>query len=174
MFEQSAKPTLTERMIRASRLDPTLYEEVERDKSLMGQAMMVVVLVAIATGIGAIGAVGAADSVRVVVSVLIGWALLAWLTYFIGTRLFPEPQTHANWGELARTLGFAYSPGVLRIFGVIPGIGPLFFLVAGIWQFIATIVAVRHALDYKSTWRAAGVLLIGSILSNVILGLFLF
>ena len=33
-----------ERMLRAAKLDPTLYEEVEADKETMSQAMGVVVL----------------------------------------------------------------------------------------------------------------------------------
>ena len=43
---------LTDRMMRAARLEPDLYEEVEADKSAMGQAMTVVVLASLAAGIG--------------------------------------------------------------------------------------------------------------------------
>ena len=47
-------PKLTERMIRAAKLDVNLYEEVEADKAAMGQAMGVVVLSSLAAGIGSI------------------------------------------------------------------------------------------------------------------------
>ena len=40
------------RIIRAARLDVALYEEVEADKSALGQAMGVVILSSIAAGIG--------------------------------------------------------------------------------------------------------------------------
>ena len=50
---------MLERMIRAARLSPQLYEEVEADTGATSQAMMVVVLVAVATGIGTTGAGGA-------------------------------------------------------------------------------------------------------------------
>lgn len=180
MWEQQKKVTLGERMVRAARLDPHLYEEVEADRSLTGQAAMVVVLAAVATGIGFTGIVSAdeerdivASLLLTIVSSLLGWVVLAWLTYYIGTRLLPEPQTHADWGQLARPLAFAQSPGVLMVFGVIPGIGPLIFLVAGIWQFIARIIAVRQALDYQSTWRAAGVVLIGTLILNLVFSLLL-
>ena len=161
MSVQSGNPTLMERMVRASRLDPTLYEEVERDRSLMGQAVVVVVLVSIASSIDALGETSVGGFIGGLFWYLIGWALLAWLTYFIGTRLFPEPQTHADWGQLARVIAYAQSPGMLSVVGFIPVIGPFILFVTFIWVLAATIVAVRHALDYQSTWRAAGVVLTG-------------
>ena len=75
--------------------------------------------------------------------------------------MLPEPQTRADWGELARTLGFATSPGVLRVLGVIPVLGELIFVVTGIWMLVATVIAVQQALDYRSLPRAVGVCFIG-------------
>jgi predicted branched-subunit amino acid permease len=46
---------------------------------------------------------------------------------------------------------------VLRVFGAIPGFTGIAFLVAAVWMFIAAVIAVRQALDYTSTVRAAGV-----------------
>ena len=46
---------MIDRIIRASKLDVNLYEEVEADKGAMGQAMGVVVLSSLAAGIGSIG-----------------------------------------------------------------------------------------------------------------------
>ena len=146
------KHSMAERMLGAARLDKDMYEEVEADKSATGQAMAVVVLAALATGIAFLG-IGSTDAVGLVfgiVAALLGWALLAWITYMVGTRLFPTPETSADWGELARTLGFAQSPGVLRILGVVPGIGPLIFSIASIWVLVATVIAIRQALDYTS------------------------
>jgi len=72
-------------------------------------------------------------------------------------------ETEANWGQLARTLGFAQSPGVLKVFGFIPGIGLLFFSIASIWQLVAMVIAIRQALEFTSTWRAVGVAIVGFI-----------
>ena len=38
---------------------------------------------------------------------------------------------------------------------------------------VAMIIAVRSALDYKSTWRAVGVCAIGWLVQAVVLGLLL-
>ena len=90
---------------------------------------------------------------------LLGWVTWAFLTYVIGTRLLAEPQTHADVGELMRTLGFAQAPGLLRVLGGFPGVGPLVLSIVSIWMLVAMVVAVRQALDYTSTVRAVGCVL---------------
>jgi hypothetical protein len=94
---------------------------------------------------------------------LVGWFIWSYLTYVIGTKLLAEPQTKADYGELLRTIGFSSSPGVLRVFGVIPMLENIIYIICGIWMLVAMVIAVRQALDYKSTLRAVAVCLIGFI-----------
>ena len=157
------------RIIRAAKLDVHLYEEVEADKGAMGQAMGVVVLSSIAAGVGSISIGGLGGILIGTITALIGWYVWAYLTYFIGTKFFPEPQTKANHGELLRTIGFSSSPGLIRVLGIIPGLGGIVFFAASIWMLVAMIIAVRQALDYKSTLRAVGVCVIGWIIQTLIL-----
>ncbi len=163
--------SLMDRMIRAAKLDVSLYEEVEADIGAMGQAMGVVVLSSVAAGVGSIARGGLGGILMGTIAALIGWYVWAYLTYFIGTKLLAEPQTKADHGELLRTIGFSSSPGLIRVLGVIPGLAPLVFFASGIWMLVAMIVAVRQALDYTSTLRAVGVCLIGWIIQAIILGL---
>ena len=151
------------RMIGAARLRTDIYEEVEADRSGTLQAMLVVVLVALATGIGTLGSGNIIGLVGGMVAALAGWSLWAWITYFVGTRILRTSETHADWGQMARTLGYAQSPGVLKVFGVVPVVGPVVFAVASIWQLVAMVIAIRQALDYTSTLRAVGVTVIGFI-----------
>ena len=72
---------------------------------------------------------------------------------------------------MARTLGYAQSPGVLKVFGVIPAVGPAVFTLVSIWVLVAMVIAIRQALDYTSTWRAAGVALIGFVANGVLTGI---
>lgn len=156
------------RVIRALRLDPQLYEEVEADKGSMWQAMLVVVLVSVAAGIGSIGVLGIQGIIVGTLLDLIGWFLWALLTYVIGTKLLPEPQTESDLGELLRVIGFARSPGIFLILMLITAVGKIVALVITIWMFVAMVIGVRQALDYKSTWRAAGVCLLGAVIYFVI------
>jgi Yip1-like protein len=164
---------IIDRMVRASKLDVSVYEEVEADKGAMGQAALVVVLSSVAAGIGSLGVFGIQGLIYMTFGALVGWLIWAFLTFIIGTKLLPEPQTKTDMGEMLRTIGFSSSPGVLRILGVIPVVGGIINFVVGIWMLVAMIIAVRQALDYKSTWRAVGVCLIGFIVYFVIM-LFIF
>ena len=164
--------SLTDRMMRAAKLDASLYEEVEADKEAMGQAMTVVILSSASAGLGTIGTIGLKGLLFGTIAALVGWFIWAYLTYAIGTKLLAEPQTKADDGELLRTIGFSSSPGVLRIFAIIPMLGNILNLICGIWMLVAMVIAVRQALDYKSTWRSVAVCLIGFIVQIIVFGLF--
>jgi hypothetical protein len=161
-----------DRIFRAAKLDVKLYEEVEADKGAMVQAMVVVVLSSIAGGVGSLGKGGLSGLIWGTAIALVAWYVWAYITYIVGTKLLPEPQTKADYGELLRTIGFSSSPGLIRILGIIPGLAGLVFLIAGIWMLVAMVFAVRQALDYKSTFRAIGVCVIGWIIQALIIALF--
>lgn len=159
---------LADRMLRSAKLEADVYEEVEADHSAMGQAVGVVIISSVAAGIGALGTQGASGIVFGTITALISWVIWAGLTYLIGTKLLPEPQTEADLNQLLRTIGFSSAPGVIRVLGIIPGLFPLVSLVAGVWMLVAMVVAVRQALDYQSTWRAIGVCVIGFVIQVVV------
>ena len=163
---------LVERMIRAAKLDVNLYEEVEADKTALGQSMTVVILSSVAAGIGSITQSGIPGIIFGTISALIGWLIWSYITYIIGTKVLPTPETQADYGELLRTIGFSSSPGLIRVLGIIPGLGAIVFFVAGIWMFVNMIIAVRQALDYTSTLRAVGVCIIGGIIQGIVIGIF--
>jgi hypothetical protein len=170
--------TLTARLVGASRLDNGIYEEVEADKGATPQAMLVVVASSIAGGIGTAGLDGFSATVLVTgtVAALIGWGAWAFLTYIIGTQFLPESETRADVGELLRTTGFASAPGLIRVVGIVPGLASVVFVVALFWMLATMIVAVRQALDYKSTGRAFLVCFIGwlvSIAIALVVGIFM-
>ena len=78
---------MIKRMIGAAKLDTAIYEEVEADTSATQQALTVVVLVALATGIGTFGSGGPLGLVVGIVAGIGLWALWAWVTYFVGTTI---------------------------------------------------------------------------------------
>ncbi|MFA7382563.1 MAG: YIP1 family protein [Desulfurivibrionaceae bacterium] len=158
-------------MIRAAKLDVHLYEEVEADGNATRPAMGVVLLSSLAAGVGSIGSMGLGGILFGTFAALAGWYIWAYLTYFIGTRLLPEAQTEADLGQLLRTTGFSSAPGLIRILGIIPGLGSLVFAAASVWMLVTMVVAVRQALDYESTWRAVGVCAIGWLIQTLVLAL---
>jgi Yip1 domain len=157
------------RMIGAARLRAATYEEVEADTGATGQALSIVVISSIATGFGLSRTSTIASLVVGAVFAMLGWVIWAALTYLIGTKVLPEPQTKSDIGELLRTTGFAATPGIFHLLNRLPATGGIVAFLVSLWVVAAMIVAVRQALDYKSTVRAVGVCLIGFLIYLTIL-----
>ena len=94
---------------------------------------------------------------------LIAWFIWAGITYFVGAKLLPESETEADLGQLLRTMGFSAAPGLLRVAGLIPWVGALLSFAIEVWMLMAMVVAVRQALDYRSTGRAVLVCAVGFV-----------
>jgi hypothetical protein len=167
------------RLMGAAMLDASMYEGIEADESVSWQAMGVVLLSSLAAGIGAGGWYGGGLRVFALFSVIALATWIAWavLTFQIGTRVLPEPETEATLGQLLRTIGFAASPGLLQIFAIFPAMTVPIFVATWLWMFAAMVVGVRHALDYRTAGRAlavcalaAGLVLVVAIVSGVMFG----
>ena len=160
-IQEEAVNVLIGRMIRAARLDPAVYEEVEADKTAMKQAISVVVLSSIAEGVGNAGRGGIGWFAVTALAAMLGWYVWSFLIYLIGTKILPAPETKADYGELLRTIGFASSPGIIRALGLIPGFHKIVSLTAALWMLAAMVIAVRQALDYPNTMKAVWVCVVG-------------
>jgi hypothetical protein len=160
--------TLINRMVRAARLDAALYEEVEADRRAMPQAAAAVLLSGLAAGIGGLAKAGPMSLVIGTGGAISGWLVWAVLAYVIGAKVFPDQETKTDLGEMLRTIGFASSPGVVRAVGIIPGTTDGVFMVAAVWMLVAMVVAVRQALDYRSTSRAVGVCVLAWLVQAIV------
>ena len=170
--------TFPQRAIVAARLEVPVFEEIEADRAATGQALIVVVASSLAAGIGLTSSLYNAPVLHRVMLALLLWLFWAISTYIVGVYLMPEPQTKTSIGELLRTIGFAASPGILRILGMVPGIGGTIYAISTVWMLVAMVIAIRQALDYKSTARAVVVCvitgMIGVIMAALIGALVLF
>jgi hypothetical protein len=154
---------LLQRILRAIKLDGSLYEEVEADSGALMQAILVIFLSSLAAGIGSIWSIGISGIISGTLSTFILWIIWAYITYLIGVKFLPEATTKSTYTELLRTTGFASAPGIIRVLGIIPGIGSIINLIAWVWMLIAMVVAVKHALDYSNMIRSAAVCVLGWI-----------
>ena len=161
-----------QRLQKAIMLDVSFYEEVENDKKFTDQAMMTVVLVSIVQGLMIAGFAPIA-LVQGILGSLVRFIIWAFFIAFVGSRILPEPESISNTGELIRSLGFAYAPGLLVIFKVLPFINSFVDPIVVILQLAAMTIAVRQALDFTSTVRAVGVCIVAFILMIVALTLFI-
>lgn len=160
MEAASRNTSIVDRMVRAARLDDAVYEEVERDRGATMQAALIVIGTSILAGIGSGIALGAGRLFAVILAGLVGWVFYAWITYMVGIHVLAGPDTRADWGELARGLGFAVTPRVLLVLGVVPVLAGFIGVVVFLWVLVTTVVALRAALDF-TTARAVGTAILG-------------
>jgi hypothetical protein len=139
------------------------------------------VLVSLATGIGhgITGAMkGGAGSflsfisglVWGIIGSLIVWFIFSLLCFWLGTSVFKGPETKSNLGELLRTLGFAYAPGMLNILSFVPVVGSIIPFATFVWTVIASVIAVRQACDF-TTGKAVGTVIVAAIIPLIIMAL---
>jgi len=147
-------PLFFMRFLGALVLDRTAYENVEADRHSAMQSVVVVMAVCVAGGVGAVGfgLTGVAGFVT--------GAIVA-----LGTGPLAEPQTKSDLRELLRVLGFAAAPGVFISLAAMPAAAPTVLVVVAAWMIAAAVIAVRQALDYRSTARAVAVCVTGAALS---------
>jgi hypothetical protein len=156
---QSMRSTVgifTNRALGAAVLDRGTYEAVEHDPSATWQAAMVVIASSLAAGVGAsrgnfprLGTLLAVSGLA-----LVTWAAWAMLILQIGGRNLAERQTHADLGQLLRTIGFAAAPGLFQVFAIVPAVTVPVYVASWLWMLAAMTVAVRQALDYRGIGRA--------------------
>jgi hypothetical protein len=141
-------------MLRAALLESALYEEVEAERRSLGQAFLVVLL---ASAAGALGAWwGGYPPLRVALEAIepvVFWLGASLFTYMVGATFFRAIHTQTDYAEVLRTTGFAFAPGLLRVLGGLPavdlaGLHVPATILADLWVVVASVIAVRAALDF--------------------------
>lgn len=157
-----------ERVVGAMSLKASTFQEVEHDTTAMGQAVGVIVLAAVSSGIGWVFSGGLSGIVSGVVTSLIAYAVWALVVWLVGTRVMPDPATKADFPETFRTIAFAAAPGILGIVTIIPFLGWLLMAVIWVWTIAAMVIAVREVLDYTDTVKAVIVVVIGWLIQLIV------
>ncbi len=156
------------RVIRAAMLDVDLYEEVEADSSLNTEALAIVIIISLISGIGTalgqlFGEAGMGGFIMTLILTpifaVIGYLVWAVVAMLVGTNFFGGTT---DFGEMRRVLGYAYGPNILGVFGFIPVVGGLVSLAGGIWALVTGVVAIRQAMDFD-TGKAVVTVIIGWI-----------
>jgi hypothetical protein len=174
---------MIDRIMRAIRLDWTVFREIAEDQNAMTEAAIIVLVVTFLSGVGTFigsliadvgfgGALLAFFGTWLISGVLIGWIGWAILTFFVGTTFF---QGRSDIPEMMRVLGYANAPNLLGIFGFIPCVGWLISLAGAILALIAGVIAVREAMEFDTTKAIITVVIawvIAFVISLILGGLF--
>lgn len=163
------RSSFARRVLLAARLQSDIFEEVEADRSAIGQATFVVLASCVAAAAGAwlriqSGSPLPSDALPLPWHLaLVGFEpLVTWLAgsafaFMVGASFLRGPETETDYPEVLRTVGFAYGPGILVVLAWLPPepVGVSMILLGRLWVLVASIVAVRQALDF-TTLRAIG------------------
>ena len=164
-------------LVRAARLDGTLYEEAKADTTATVPALGVVALVALAHGAGGVVRAVAFGRDPPTEGFLIGaqgeivlWAGSSFAIYLVGRYLLGSTATH---GQVLRPLGFAAVPGLLVLVAApasLVGAQVAVFAVLVPWRLATSFVAVERALGVGRA-KSAVALLLGTGCGLVLVGI---
>ncbi|MDA9091850.1 YIP1 family protein [Pelagibacteraceae bacterium] len=146
------------RVYRSIKIDPDVYDEVQKDKNATLSAAIVVVVSSLAAGMAA-KQLGASSFILAPILSLVSWFVWAYIVYFVGVKLFPDAKTKTSHAALLRAIGFSSAPGIIRVFGFTPELMTVTFVGSALWMLACMVVAVRQTLNFKSLWKALGVVI---------------
>jgi hypothetical protein len=155
------------RLLRAIRLDRSLYREAAEDRGALGQAMAIVVIACIAAAFGS--SIGLEKNFLVwALTTFIGWSIWAFTIYLLGTRVFFPGFRKDVPRDIFRVLGFASAPGIFKALGAIPGLTIIVFVAAELWTLIAATLAVKETFRTNSLVRSVFIVLAGWVAQVVL------
>ena len=147
---------LMNRLMGVLTLKAPTYREIADDKNGTTTAGIIVVVMALLSGIlsflfaGAIGAaIGQAapvnllgSAIRTIVSVIVGWFVGSWVFAFVSKTFFGGKT---DTGEMLRVFGYTQ---IFSILNVVPVCGSLVALVLSV---IAAVIGIREASEFDTT-----------------------
>ena len=152
-------PLLLNRIYRSIKIDPEVFNEVQKDKNATLSAAIVVLLSSTAAAVG-VAHLGMTSFLLAPILSLVSWFIWAYIVYFVGVKLFPDVKTKTSHAALLRTIGFSSAPGIIRVLGFNPDLMTATFIGSAFWMLACMVVAVRQTLNFNSLWRALWVVII--------------
>lgn len=145
--------TLISRIIRAVKLDATLFKELINDPSTQKQTAWVVAIYSMATGFGMFSRAGATVVNVCLITTFLTWYIWAFSIYFTGTYLFRGTISQTDRKTIMRVMAFASAPGILRILGVIPHTSAILFIATSLWIIAASVIGIKMAFKIPHTGK---------------------
>ncbi len=147
------------RVYRSIKIDPDVFDEVQKDKNATLSAAIVVLISSSAAGLG-VSHLGMMNFFFAPVLSLLSWFIWSYIVYFVGVKLFPDAKTKINQVNVLRAIGFSSAPGIIRALSFNQDLMTVTFIGSAFWMLACMVVAVRQTLNFKSLWKAFGVVII--------------
>jgi Yip1-like protein len=143
--------TVRARMVAVSVCDTDVYHDIQKDPIASSQARAIVAATAAATGVGAFW-FGPVAIITYALMGVAGWLACAYLTHWVGTKLFTGRESEESKLWLFQLLAFAHAPRLLLFLGffvslVMPGFGLVLAIGAFVWALWASVPVVEETLE---------------------------
>ena len=80
---------------------------------------------------------------------LIWWTVFTLVSYIMAAIIQPQ-EARPRQAQIARVVAFAQAPGMLSVLGV-TRFGPAIINAVLVWQLVATVIAIQHALGDRTS-----------------------
>lgn len=131
--------------------DPLVFEDLATHPQGMEQAMGLVFLLGLATGIPSVFRFGVSGLVAHCIFYPLGWFVWSSLIYWVGCKWLAERQVRVAFKDVLVAMALAGSPALFRVLGIIPGLNGLVNFVVSLWMFWLLLIAV-HSLLQSASW----------------------
>jgi hypothetical protein len=171
---------MLDRLMGVLTLKAPVYKEIAEDKNATTSAAVIVIVMALITGIlGALvlAVVGSAlpagtatvstnpvvSIIRTLISAIVSWLIGGWVIAFVSKTFFGGKT---DTGEMLRVFGYTQ---IFQIIGIVPCLGTIVALVLSL---IAAVIGIREASEFDTTKAilTAVVAFIILVIVSVILG----
>jgi hypothetical protein len=167
-----------DRILRAIKMDKTVFSEVGKDPKFMNEAIIIAVVVGIVAALGSlfVPLVGVVSFLLgLITSIGFGWVLWSLVVAWVGKL---QGGT-ATFQEMLRAMAYAGTPRILGILSFIPILGWLIAFAAGLYSLWLSVIAIRELEGFDNQkaiitavagWAAffLGTLIIGGIISSIV------
>jgi hypothetical protein len=151
------------RIVRVLSLESDVFGEVAADTQATGQAILVVIGVALAQGLGEPRGSGSAGWLLGIADACLRWLLWS-LSIHVAAR---GVGIASDLGALVRALGFASAPLALGVLAGLPWLGGLFWAAKWILAVSAFVLAVRRVLAVE-TGQAVVLCVVGLVVAALL------
>jgi hypothetical protein len=151
-------------IVKSLKLDKTLYKD---NKNFGETAVYFAGIIMIFDGIA--GAIAANNIVKTQIgfsglTAILTWFIWSIFIYVIGVKLFPDRETKVSFKKILIGVGYAHTPGILRLFAITPDLMvPIIFLTQ-FWIFAGLIISTKQILNLKSNFKSFGIVFLSFLI----------
>lgn len=167
-----------DRILRAIKMDKTIFAEVGKDPKFMNEAIIIAIVIGIVAALGSlfVPVLGIVSFLLgLITSIGLGWILWSLVIAWVGKL---QGGT-ATFQEMLRAMAYAGTPRILGILSFIPFLGWLIAFAAGLYSLWLSVLAIKQLEGFDNQkaiitavagWAVffIGSLIIGAIFSSIV------